>query len=126
MSPFETIRSRKARQTAVLPDGRRLGYADTGDESLPPVFYFHGFPGSRLEASFLTIPGARLIGANRLILRAAVLGLGALCLLAPVAGRRGLAQRLVGPCARRAGGRTDCDARPGQRSADSGGPTRAP
>lgn len=65
MSPFETIRSRKARQTALLPDGRRLGYADTGDESLPPVFYFHGFPGSRLEASFLTIPGARLIGVDR-------------------------------------------------------------
>jgi len=65
MNAFETIRSQNARLTAPLPDGRQLGYADTGDPGLPPIFYFHGFPGSRLEASFLTIPGARLIGVDR-------------------------------------------------------------
>jgi len=65
MNAFETIRSQNAQLTAPLPDGRKLGYSDTGDQSLPPVFYFHGFPGSRLEASFLSITGARLIGIDR-------------------------------------------------------------
>ena len=65
MNAFETIKSQNARLTAPLPDGRKLGYSDTGDQTLPPVFYLHGFPGSRLEASFLTIEGARLIGIDR-------------------------------------------------------------
>jgi pimeloyl-ACP methyl ester carboxylesterase len=34
----------------VLSDGRRLGFAEFGDLKGKPVFYFHGFPGSRLEA----------------------------------------------------------------------------
>jgi pimeloyl-ACP methyl ester carboxylesterase len=33
-----------------LSDGRRLGLAEFGDRQGRPVFYFHGFPGSRLEA----------------------------------------------------------------------------
>lgn len=37
----------------TLPDGRRLGYADYGDPGGFPVLYFHGFPGSRLEASLV-------------------------------------------------------------------------
>lgn len=65
MNAFETIQSQNARLTAPLPDGRQLGYSDTGNPHDPPVFYFHGFPGSRLEASFLTIEGARLIGVDR-------------------------------------------------------------
>ena len=32
-----------------LQDGRRLGYADLGDPGGRPVFYFHGWPGSRLD-----------------------------------------------------------------------------
>ena len=32
-----------------LGDGRRLGYADLGDHDGIPVFYFHGWPGSRLD-----------------------------------------------------------------------------
>jgi pimeloyl-ACP methyl ester carboxylesterase len=32
-----------------LKDGRLLGYAETGDPRGRPVFYFHGFPSSRLE-----------------------------------------------------------------------------
>jgi len=65
MSAFDTIRSTQAQLTAPLPDGRSLGYSDTGDSSLPPIFYFHGFPGSRLEASFLPTAHARLIGVDR-------------------------------------------------------------
>ena len=34
----------------ALSDGRRLGFAEFGDRQGRPVFYFHGFPGSRLEA----------------------------------------------------------------------------
>jgi pimeloyl-ACP methyl ester carboxylesterase len=33
-----------------LSDGRRLGYAEFGDRQGKPLFYCHGFPGSRLEA----------------------------------------------------------------------------
>ena len=33
-----------------LSDGRRLGFAEYGQRLGKPVFYFHGFPGSRLEA----------------------------------------------------------------------------
>ena len=33
----------------TLADGRTLSYADYGPQSGTPVFYFHGFPGSRLD-----------------------------------------------------------------------------
>ncbi len=36
----------------VLPDGRKLAYADIGHQDDFPVIYFHGFPGSRVEAGF--------------------------------------------------------------------------
>ncbi|MGE0553700.1 MAG: alpha/beta fold hydrolase [Gemmatimonadales bacterium] len=41
-------------KSLALPDGRILGYAEYGDPSGIPVFYFHGTPGSRLEAG---VPG---------------------------------------------------------------------
>ena len=34
---------------ATLGDGRALAYAEFGDPSGKPVFYFHGFPGCRLS-----------------------------------------------------------------------------
>jgi pimeloyl-ACP methyl ester carboxylesterase len=34
----------------TLSGGRKLGFAEFGDRQGRPVFYFHGFPGSRLEA----------------------------------------------------------------------------
>ncbi|MBZ5534989.1 MAG: alpha/beta hydrolase [Acidobacteriia bacterium] len=37
-------------QQIRLRDGRALGFAEFGDPHGKPVFYFHGFPGSRLEA----------------------------------------------------------------------------
>jgi pimeloyl-ACP methyl ester carboxylesterase len=40
-------------QLHTLADGRRLGYAEYGDRQGRPVFYFHGFPASRLEARIL-------------------------------------------------------------------------
>jgi len=44
-------------------DGRALAYADYGDPRGTPVFYFHGFPGSRLEAS-MGQEAARRIGVR--------------------------------------------------------------
>jgi pimeloyl-ACP methyl ester carboxylesterase len=35
-----------------LRDGRELGYARYGRQDGEPIFYFHGHPGSRLEARF--------------------------------------------------------------------------
>jgi pimeloyl-ACP methyl ester carboxylesterase len=34
----------------ILTDGRRLSFVEFGDRQGKPLFYFHGFPGSRLEA----------------------------------------------------------------------------
>lgn len=36
-----------------LSDGRALGYAEYGPLKGVPVFYFHGFPGSRFEATII-------------------------------------------------------------------------
>jgi pimeloyl-ACP methyl ester carboxylesterase len=52
-----------------LRDGRRLGYSEYGDRDGKPIFYFHGWPGSRLEAQ-LAVPTAeryraRLIAVDR-------------------------------------------------------------
>lgn len=52
-------------QSITLKDGRRLGYAEFGSSSAPPVFYFHGWPGSRLEAGFFDVPGVKMIGLDR-------------------------------------------------------------
>jgi pimeloyl-ACP methyl ester carboxylesterase len=52
-----------------LRDGRRVGFAEFGDPEGRPVVYFHGFPGSRLEAGFghevATRVRVRLIGVDR-------------------------------------------------------------
>jgi len=59
--------SREEGQTISLPDGRRLGYLILGEGK--PVFYFHGYPSSRLEALFLKgIAGSKrlkVIGVDR-------------------------------------------------------------
>lgn len=58
-----------ADQTMKLTDGRALGYVEYGDPSGIPVFFFHGFPASRLEGAILDIParetGVRLIAPDR-------------------------------------------------------------
>ena len=42
--------SKTVQNHITLSDGRRLSFAEFGDRQGKPVFYFHGFPGSRLEA----------------------------------------------------------------------------
>ena len=54
-----------AHRVCPLPDGRKLGFAEGGDPKGAPVFYFHGFPGSRLEVALLPAKGLRLIGVDR-------------------------------------------------------------
>jgi pimeloyl-ACP methyl ester carboxylesterase len=44
----------------LLGDGRTLACLELGDPSGPPVLYFHGFPGSRLEARVAAAAAARL------------------------------------------------------------------
>jgi pimeloyl-ACP methyl ester carboxylesterase len=56
-------------QIVVLADGRKLGYAEYGDLKGFPILYFHGLPGSRLEAKKLAFTAekmqVRLIGIDR-------------------------------------------------------------
>jgi pimeloyl-ACP methyl ester carboxylesterase len=40
-------------RTLRLTDGRTLGFAEYGDVRAPALFFFHGFPGSRLDAPAL-------------------------------------------------------------------------
>ncbi len=52
-----------------LRDGRTLGFAEYGDPGGNVLFYFHGYPGARVEARLLAEPaerlGIRLIGIDR-------------------------------------------------------------
>ncbi|HUW88973.1 MAG TPA: alpha/beta hydrolase [Candidatus Nanopelagicaceae bacterium] len=55
--------------TIKLKDGRKLGYIDLGNKDGKPLFHFHGFPGSRLEATLLAdraiIKKIRVISIDR-------------------------------------------------------------
>jgi len=59
----------KTDQQIVLPDGRKLGFAEYGDPQGKPVFYFHGWPSSRLSGQDLgpiaNRYGARVISTDR-------------------------------------------------------------
>ena len=44
----------KLNQRIKLRDGRNLGFAEIGDTDGIPLFHFHGFPASRLEALMLS------------------------------------------------------------------------
>ena len=48
-----------------LADGRALSYAEYGDPGGSPVFYFHGWPGSRYEGQMFMHPQIRLIAVER-------------------------------------------------------------
>lgn len=56
-------------QVVSLSDGRKLGYALYDDDKGFPVLYFHGLPGSRLEAGKLAFSALKmqicLIGIDR-------------------------------------------------------------
>ncbi len=55
--------------TITLVDGRRLGWAEFGDPQGLPLFYFHGFPASRLEGKLIEAAalrnGIRVIASDR-------------------------------------------------------------
>ena len=55
--------------TIQLYDGRTLGFLECGDPGGKPVFYFHGFPGSRVEVQFADKTALqkniRMIGIDR-------------------------------------------------------------
>ncbi|MFC2072798.1 alpha/beta fold hydrolase [Chloroflexota bacterium] len=61
----------RTNQQIELKDGRLLGYAEYGNPYGKPVFYFHGFPGSRLDWLFsdandhATQLNARIIAVDR-------------------------------------------------------------
>jgi pimeloyl-ACP methyl ester carboxylesterase len=63
------MKNNKTKQTLYLRDGRRLGFCDLGDPDGFPLFYFHGFPSSRLEAlagdALSTKHHVRLIAIDR-------------------------------------------------------------
>ena len=65
------MRNDRTDQTIKLKDGRTLGYAEYGNPEGKPVFYFHGFPGSRLDWPLFddddsaAESGARIIAADR-------------------------------------------------------------
>ncbi|MBI2785775.1 MAG: alpha/beta hydrolase [Legionella longbeachae] len=52
-----------------LKDGRQMGFAEYGNPDGQAIFYFHGLPGSRLEAGHLhdvaVANNFRLIGLDR-------------------------------------------------------------
>ncbi len=56
-------------ETIPLPDGRQLAWTDSGDPNGRPIFYFHGGPGSRIEAQLYDAAnkelGIRMIALDR-------------------------------------------------------------
>ncbi|MDO8451852.1 MAG: alpha/beta hydrolase [bacterium] len=56
-------------KTIALKDGRKLGYAEYGNPKGKPLFFFHGWPSSRLQANDLDHTGVKLnvrvIGIDR-------------------------------------------------------------
>ena len=63
------VESNKENQQFELKDGRKLGYAEYGDLNGKPIFHFHGYYGSRLEAKLLANKakkhGVRFISVDR-------------------------------------------------------------
>ncbi|KAJ9653330.1 hypothetical protein H2198_007472 [Neophaeococcomyces mojaviensis] len=59
----------KSSATLILPDVRKLGYAEYGAPTGEPILFQHGFPGSRVEGAGLhdvaSKVGARIIAIDR-------------------------------------------------------------
>ncbi len=68
MIETHTCNSRTA-QTMILPDDRRLGFAEYGAPGGAPLIFFHGFPASRLEAALIAdaaeTVGFRVVAVDR-------------------------------------------------------------
>lgn len=55
-------------QSIQLRDGRKLGFRLLGDSGDKTLFFFHGMPGSRIQADFLSgaiEPDIRIVGVDR-------------------------------------------------------------
>src|SRR5258708_3828222 len=67
--PPTLLRRMGADHHIVLPDGRRLSYADWGDPKGRPVLYFHGGLSCRLDIAFgdaeAKTHGVRLLAPDR-------------------------------------------------------------
>lgn len=59
-APSAGLTATTAGERFTLPDRRTLGFARYGDAGGHPVFYFHGFPASRLEAELLDAAARRV------------------------------------------------------------------
>jgi pimeloyl-ACP methyl ester carboxylesterase len=72
LTPLESATAARSSSRAAetehrlrLADGRRLACLELGDPAGPPVLYFHGYPGSRLEAR-VAAPAAAQLGLRLL------------------------------------------------------------
>jgi pimeloyl-ACP methyl ester carboxylesterase len=65
----DLARAERLTRTAVLADGRRLGFAEWGDPDGWPLLFFHGTPSSRLGLEWAEIPaaerGVRVLSIDR-------------------------------------------------------------
>jgi pimeloyl-ACP methyl ester carboxylesterase len=65
----EAARDDRRSRVVVLPDGRRLGYAEWGDPEGWPILFFHGTPASRLGLDWAddtaTECGVRVLSLDR-------------------------------------------------------------
>lgn len=67
----DTLASAATRENELLPlpEGRLVGYAEYGDPNGKPLFFFHGYPGTRLLFSLAhdaaRAAGARIIALDR-------------------------------------------------------------
>jgi pimeloyl-ACP methyl ester carboxylesterase len=67
--PTLSLVEERTNRTIRLRDGRRLGYAEWGDPDGRPLFYFHGWPGARVEGRLgdeaARAQGVRMIALDR-------------------------------------------------------------
>ena len=61
------MENERLHQQIRLQDGRGLGYAEYGAPEGLPLFYFHGFPGSRLDYLFFDAGKAAMEAKARVI-----------------------------------------------------------
>lgn len=66
---IQTLAMPSTHNRIALPDGRLLAFCEYGDVKGSPILYFHGVPGSRLDAKLADQTGrrlnARIIGIDR-------------------------------------------------------------
>lgn len=65
LSRFETSIAHPAMSQTAEVLGHRLSFAERGPRGAPPVFYFHGWPGSRLETAIFDLPDLHVISVDR-------------------------------------------------------------